>query len=144
MAHTPEHYWEEHIQDSLTGSLFTESPPGVEAMVSTYGKGNLKANIQARAWFSDEEYLEIHEKIKITPKGPRRRKYSYHLEIVGVTWKRWDFDPALGGELRWHINEPPDIHEPDKRRTLKQVVRLCWDIVDEHRNYEAEDQSDDD
>jgi len=135
---TPEEYWEQHRRRiAATLSVVVGRKPNSEAYLRTSPYGTI---IDARIWFDDDAFLDVHELVIIDGDLPHRVIYSYHLHVDGAFVHRWDRDPKLVGEFVHHVNRPHRnevTHEPADAISLPDAVACCWAIIDDYRRSQA-------
>jgi len=128
-------YWEGHLAALSKRSVHVQEETGVTVQ-SLSGRGGI---IDSRLWFDDAAYLDVYEHVEIDGWGtPHRRRYSYHLEVDGVSLVRHDFDPNIEDtQLQHHVNIVRSgsvvLHVPSERITLAHLVDQCWGLIEEHR-----------
>ncbi len=109
--------------------------------------------IDAVIFFDDDVYLGVHERVTMTVDkngAPSRLEYAYQLVVRDVPIGRWYHDPRfVDPDMRAHFDDDlaaasyrraaarlrldgvnVEFDRPDEHRSLKEVVDLCWTIID--------------
>lgn len=133
MAESVTEYWEEQTRRVIEARFGLPHEPEFQNAVILTGDDPRRGLVESRVFFRDNIFLKVHETIAINLNGvARRRRYSYQLVVCGMACIRWNYDPSIPEEVRYHIDDPTrDWHwQPDQRRRLPEVIRLCYDEID--------------
>ena len=93
--------------------------------------------INAMIYFDHDIFLRVRELVRTTgdPNAiPSRLEYAYQLVVNGIPMARWHLEPRfVDPAMRYHFDDELGgiLHLPDQRRTLKEVVNICWANIDD-------------
>lgn len=134
-------YWDRQLDALKRRSVEAGPQAKSDTMVFPYDAESPYAGIiDARAYFDNDAWLDVYEHVKINWRGAAKRlQYSYHLQDAGGLIQRYDYDPDLPAEFRYHVNTPSGEHIPSSRVTLATLAEMCWTILDTHRYTDTDD-----